>query len=308
MAQVSVGQAIGAGFRVLGRNPGVVLAWAAALFVLGVLPQVAVFASVFPAIIGAYQEAARTGLQGGHPSPDVMAGLNARFIGLQPVSSLASLVSHTVLLGAVYRAVLEPENRRFAYLRLGIQELWLGLAILVMVIGAVLVAVAVAIPLAVVAAIVAAAGRAAGGAPGVAGLLVVAIALAGVGVVVWAMIRFSLALPMGFAQRNFRFFESWSLTRGHAFQIFLVYFAVLLIAFLVELALLAVFGVGFLGVAAAGWRSLLSARPEEILRRIAPWIPVWMVVAAVVGAVLQALISAPVAEIYRELSAEPEPA
>jgi hypothetical protein len=307
MPQVSIGPAIGSGFGVLARRPAAVLAWAAALFVLGVLPQALVVGAALPQMLAAYQEAARSALQGGHPSPDTFAAITARTAALQPISLLASLVSRTVLLGAIYRAVLEPEDRRFFYLRFGAQELWLALAMIMLFVIFVVLIVAAAVSVGIVAAIVAVAAKSAGGPGTVAALAIVAVVLAGVAVTIWLLIRLSLALPMGFAERNFRFFESWSLTRGHAFQMFLAYFGVFLIVLLIELAVVAAVAMGVMGAALADWRSLLSARPEDIMRRIAPWIPVVLVAGAFAGAVLQTLIAAPGAEIYRQLSArEPE--
>ena len=39
---------------------------------------------------------------------------------------------------------------------------------------------------------------------------------------VLGVLRLSLALPMSFAQRRFRLYESWDLTRGQAGKMFLV--------------------------------------------------------------------------------------
>src|SRR5205809_7921799 len=123
MASFSVGEAIGAGFRILRRTPWVVVAWGLVYLVLS-LPMVFLLGRVMPAMIDHYQAMARAA---GGKAAAVPPELPTSAFALQPVTWLTSLIAGAVIVGAIYRAVLEPEARRFAYLRLSRQELWLGL-------------------------------------------------------------------------------------------------------------------------------------------------------------------------------------
>jgi phosphatidylglycerol:prolipoprotein diacylglycerol transferase len=63
-----------------------------------------------------------------------MIRLQSNMVVLQAVNYLCTIASQAVLTGAVLRAVLEPENSRGFYLRIGRQELWLALVSLVFVV------------------------------------------------------------------------------------------------------------------------------------------------------------------------------
>ena len=224
---------------------------------------------------------------------------------LQPIIWLFTIVTHTLLVGAIYRAVLQPQDSRFGYLRLSRQELWLGLTILVFYILMILMVVAAVIPLAVVAAV---AGGDNGGAGGATTLVIMLLAVVACVAVVWVMLRLSLAVPMSFAQSRFLPVESWSLTRGHAFKMFLVALALVVIVWLLELVLVGSFWGAIIGQALGGgsWQALLDMPPAEIARRVGPLIAGLAIVGSVLGMAVYAIIVAPWASIYAQLTAAPE--
>jgi len=116
------------------------------------------------------------------------------------VAGLGTLASAAIVVGAVFRLMLRPQEPAFLYLRLGAAELKLvALWLLALAVGLVLVGLAVA----------------AGGflAPlgWWAGLLVNLLAAV---FALWLALRFSLAGPAAFAGRGLGLIASWRLTRG----------------------------------------------------------------------------------------------
>lgn len=299
MGRISAGEAIGAGFRLIGREPVAFLAWALAYLVVGMLPQLWAISAMLPLWSTMLAEA---GLGAGPDMADMMR-LQAHMMMVQPVSYLTSLVSQALLLGAVYRAVLFPDDRRFFYLRFGVRELWLGLLLLVMVVMMVIALFVAMIPFLIVVAIVAIAGEES------LALVIPLLSLLLFGVFVWLALRFSLAPVMTFAERNFRFFESWTVTAGHAAGMFLVLVALAVIVLLAQGVLLAA------GLVAAGATIGATAfgdawldNPAEALGRLGwGFWGVAAVVVSIVSAAIFVLFGGAWAEMYRQLRPD-EPA
>lgn len=299
MEGLSVSEAIGSGFGVIRRAPWSVVAWAVAMLVV-TIPQLFLVGSAAPDLIGLYQRASTHA--GGPPDPVPMFALQQKMAGLQVVVMVTSIVEIVVLTGAIFRAVLEPSARRWAYLRLGVQELWLGLAggvfyILMMLM--ILVA-AFAIGVGYAFANMASAGSRSGG-----GLPFVIVVGATIVAALWVLLRLSLAPVMSFAERRFVFFESWALTRGKVLKIFLIWLALMVIVWLIELVLMAVFGLGLFGALGFDIRSLAAEPPAEAFRRLVPLFIVLGPIVLLAGTAMQAVLIAPQADIYRQLSAQP---
>ena len=263
------------------------------------------FWSVGPDLIALYQQMGREAALGGAHHADMasMMALQSRMAVLQPVTLLSSLVSHAVLIGAIYRGVLHPEETRFGFVRFSSRELWLGLVMAVLYVGMFVALFAAAIVVAIPVAIVGFAARAAGGGA-MAGLLCFLLVLAAIGVLVWLVLRLSLSLPLSFERNTFEIGESWSLTRGQAGKMFLVALAVVVIAWLAELTLITALVGGTIGFAAQGhWAALADLPSRELFGRILPLVPVVIVVGSLIGAPLLAILCAPFADIYRQLTA-----
>ena len=128
MSNFSAGDAIGAGFRLVAREPLAVLAWAAAYLLLGVLPQYGLLALAVPNILGFYQSQFKVVLEHAPLDLEASRAMSAHLLNVEPLILLFSIVSQTLIVGAILRAVLQPEARRFGYLRVSGQELWLGLS------------------------------------------------------------------------------------------------------------------------------------------------------------------------------------
>ena len=303
MADFSASQAIGAGFGVIRRHPVAVLVWTLAYLVIGVLPQLAVVWAMLPDLMASYQEIGRRAAEHGRPDMAGAMALQSRMMALQPISFLASIVSQTVLLGAIYRAVLTPEDRRFFYLRLGVRELWMGLTVLVLVVLWIIMIFCLAVPLAIGGGIAAAMAHGRDGG-GLAVMFVLLLGLAGLGVIVWVMLRLSMAPPMSFARKSFTLYESWSLTAGHALKLFGVALALFVILMVLEALIFgALGGIVFGGLLTReGWRALIDATPQSIIHTLLPGLAVFLPLAALVGTALYVVMLAPFADIYRQLT------
>lgn len=309
MAGFSYVQAIGAGFRVIGRKPWAVLAWAAAYLLLAALPLLLILSQVLPDIISTYRDAAHQLAHGMAPDPTKALALSNKISGLQPLILAIQFFAYTVLLGAAFRAVLRPEESRWGYLRVGRRELWLGLSLVVFT----LVAVVLVLTLLAILAVAGAVGVTSahyGHSPGpwayptlrliqlVSGLIIILV-----------MLRLSLALPMSFAESRFVFYEAWGLTRRQGLKLFgvgLTLFLLLLVCDVAATIALKVLLVDQLAHA-AGWREALHGPAIEVARRLTPVMAAVTVVGSVLGMALFAILAAPFADIYRQLKPATDP-
>ncbi len=297
MREVSVERALGAGFGLIRRHPGAIAAWAIVYIVIGVLPQFAVLSLMGPV----WGEMMRNAAARAAPTAEVLQA-QARMAQIQPLTWLFSIVSQTLLFGAAYRAVLFPDERGLFFLRLGRRELWLGISLLVVYVGLVVVMVLVGVPIGIVAGVVAAVTRA-GAAAAVFGFVAV---LALFCFAIWVLLRFSLAPVMSFAEARLRLFGSWSTTRGHASQMFLVALVIAVIAIVAELVM------GLVGLMLLGGPARLQQLGAMIRQNGFDWgamAPIafgFAPVLAALGACMYALMGGAWAQIYRELEPKPE--
>lgn len=197
-----------AGFRLVRQRPWAVLAWAAVIF-LGRLGGLV----ATTAISGPY-------------IPALDAAVNAKTINLDAVTAAyqdvapgylvgvaLALPFFAVVIAAICRAYLRPQDGRFLFLRLGRREaailaLILALNLLVMFglsCGAALIATAASLVASVDAS---------------AGALAEALGLTAlVGAAIWAVVRLSLAWPLSFQQARPALIAAWRLTRGHGWPL-----------------------------------------------------------------------------------------
>lgn len=309
MVKLDVTKTAFAGFGVIRRNPMVVFGWALFILVLGVVPFGLLFGGFFSTIgnLVAIEKA------GGEPSPDQVLPMFMTFFAAMPVLMIISLLMRAILTGAVFRAVLEPQNDRWAFLRLGAQELWLILVSLVMSFGLGAVYMALVIPTFPITFLMQSGER---GQVWPMVFLPLWICVV-IGVMAFLLVRFSMALPMSFARRGFHLFESWNLTRGNGWNIVLV--ALLLLVFVAVLEMLVwliimivvglVLGTNFaLLQDEARLQAFFSQDPSALMMAFAPWVALVVVLASLLGAVFTAIFVAPWAEAYRQLTSEAEPA
>ena len=295
MATISVGGALGEGFSLIRRHPGAVALWTAVLIGILIL-RLAVSAPIYAAL---FSQLAHSVSAGGSASPDIAAvtPLIQQAQALNLLLGLGSLAVNTVLICAVFRTVLHPEQSSFGYLRLGSAEVFLFIFMIAAFITFVIAAVVVMIPVAIII------GVFASGSPAAAiGLGVVVFLALGVGAVYLAL-RLSLIGPMMVDDGQLHLGDAWALTRGNAATLFGMGLALAAIIIVAELVILGL-GAALLGASTGGFsqlKSLIQQGPQGILAALGPAL-VFEFVAwiAFIGLVLP-VFYAPWARAYRDL-------
>ena len=239
------------GFRVTRERPGAVALWALALFAANLVLLSAVVALGLGPVFAEINP-----LQTGPLRPELVARIEAAGPWL-PGLLAAFLAVNAVLYTAVLRAVIEPDDARFGYLRLGFQELrqlglWLyalapltGLQVLLLAVET----------------MAQAAGRALE--PDAGRLVLAAVAAATFVALFYPLVRLSIAPAMTFHARKVRLFSAWSLTRGQFWGMVGSYVVAALLALAVVLLTTVVIA-PLISVIA----TLVGAGPE-VLQRIA---------------------------------------
>lgn len=190
-----IGSIVGGGFRLIGRRPLAVAAWA--LMYLAV--TVAMFL-VMRSMITAFQPPV-TGTPFG--------GMTGATLGRFALLELVALVVMVVVMTAVQRAVLQPERSAFAYMRLGMDELRMfALAVILFVVYYILMLIAMLVLALVASLIGVAAGMGAAATVGIVMLLgVLALTLV-------FEVRFALAFPLTLMRGKIIIGDAWRITRG----------------------------------------------------------------------------------------------
>jgi hypothetical protein len=276
------------GFRLTRERPLTILAWTGYYFLGLTILFFAMFAVLGPSF--------RDMLERGDTSEvDAMSAILAKSPQLGPILILA-VFFNAIMVSGVFRLVLRPEDRGWAWLRVGMDELRLTLVVLFLPL---FIAAAVAfIDFAVV--MVAQMTGAARYAP----VIVAALALC---ITLWIGVRLSLAAPATFVRRKISIGESWRITRGHFWS--LSGMIVLSIIFWIMVLLLIVV-VGYAVVALAGgvdaMENLQSMTPATVFALVFTYF-----VQILLLPVLQiVMIGGPLAIAYRRISGmgDPDPA
>src|SRR5579864_4986986 len=111
---IAIADAVIAGFGLIRKRPGSVLVWGAAR----TLYSFCAFALVAPLFLVRIGEILTRVREGIPPDPATMTGLHGANFFLSIVGAFVG----AVLSCAVFRAVLKPDEGRFAYLRVGSAE------------------------------------------------------------------------------------------------------------------------------------------------------------------------------------------
>ncbi len=298
MAAISIGDCVGTGFSLIRRRPASVVCWGLVYTAF----TVCFFAIMAPFYINLFTQFATASAKSGVPPTPNVAGA----MQMNGVTWLLELVLYFVLAVvncAIFRAVLRPEDNRFAYLRIGLPELFSFLLMIGAAIAFGVGFVVVMIPIAIIAGIAMAAHAAALGI-----ILGVVGGVAAVATAVYVALRFSLVGPMMVHDGQLRFSESWSLTKGHVGRLFLMVLCLVAIAMgvgiVLDIAVLAL-GMGFLSAAPGGLAGLpqtLQQHPAEVLQSLIPAFAIWALVSIPVTGCFFAIFAAPWAKAYQELA------
>jgi hypothetical protein len=313
MATFSVTEAVSSGFGVIGRRPLAVIAWGLVMTVLLALPILAMFGLMGGQFLAVF-EAARHGGGGESNSAQFerLMALQSGMMGFNLLNWVWGTFVRAIICAAIFRAVLAPGDSRWAYLRVGAQELWLALLFLVETVLAVIVTVVAVLGLGILITVgIVATGGVGNGPNGSHAAVMICAVLVLALVLGWVCLRLSMAGPMTFADREFRLFESWTMTRMQDGR--LVGVGLLLLLILIGMQILVGITVLILIGGAAGASGMLAdvqrleaffEQPlEELLARFWPWLLVGGAVSAVVSSVMMTILCAPWVAIYRSLAA-----
>ncbi|HEV2533465.1 hypothetical protein [Phenylobacterium sp.] len=298
MTPFSPSEAALEGFRITRENPRAFAWWVGISFLVSVLG--AFVTVLMPAEVRHALDTLRA-----EDTPD-LATLADALIAVSPLF-VFGLAFQCMMAAAVYRVIFRHEDSRFGYLRLGSDELRLMALTLIFVVLTILLAVALTLGAAIVIALASFAGR--GFAVSV-GAIAELVSLA---VLVYVLVRLSLAPPATFAERRLRIGESWTLTRGGVFwRLFGAY--LLAVACMVVIGLLALVlftaVAGIIVLLAGGQLTDLSTifHPDET--SLAAYLNPGMIAYMIVGSLFQtlyfAVIAAPGAVVYRHLHDDPD--
>lgn len=212
---ISVGSILSGTFRFIGDNVRAILVWSAIMLLLSLVMMV-LMRPMYEAQIAMLQQA-----EGPPSAPPVGSFFLAMLMGL---------AVYVVLAAAAFRAVLFPEQGRFAYLRLGMDELRLLGCALIVLIGFYVVMTVVVIVAVVLMMIVS---HLLGGSAVVGALFISLVVLIPCA---WLMTRLALVGPLTILQRKIVIGPAWRLSRGHFWQLFGAYLVIMLVLFVVYAA------------------------------------------------------------------------
>lgn len=290
----SATDAVFEGFRVVRRRPSTLVYWTLfyiAAFALGM----ALVGADLIRLVSAFEALEASGSQNPDDILPVMQLYGGIFAVVLPISLLASAVLYT----GVSRAVLQPDQSRFGYLRFGGDEfrvlavmVVLGLLFFALMIGCFgLVAVLGGLASAV-------------GAPWLWAVAII-LGLAAAGGTIWLAIRLSLAVPITLAEKRIALFDSWRLTRGVFWP--LLGMAILAGVMGMVVGLLGSLVLTPLQLLGGGLDRLGELEGESIatvLQDAWPAVAVFILSNAVLSALQVAVVYGPFSAAYRALAAE----
>ena len=192
------------GLRTMRRKPLTVLAWAA--FSLVMLPILGLIAKI---VLG---DEGRTALAGrvGSADPRELLDLVTHLGGAMVLLIALALVLGAVLQAAIIRSVIEPDNDRLAYLRLGREEVQL------LIVSLITWAAELGVTVIPSGAVVLGAALLSGAA---AGWFATLGALAVIGLSLWVAVRLSLLGPHAFSHHHIDVRAAWIQTHGQFFRL-----------------------------------------------------------------------------------------
>lgn len=270
MTTFSIGQALGDAFGLMRRRPVAVFVWGS----LFVVPSFGVLILLLPEFAGFMEASAKMALAPGDPlPPEAMVRISRLQIwGLG--ANLAQGVILAVAYTAVMRAILRPQERAGFSLRLGMDELRVGVIGVAILVG-VYILMIIATVLGVIIAVAIWFGARIAFAP-----IIFFLVLAMLGFVVFAMARVSLIAPASVLRRDFAFDEGWDLGKGQALRLFGLLVSVFGLLLVIEFCLLVV-GLIVIGGAVGLSQTDLSAIPDNPLPMVQTWAAThWPVVGA----------------------------
>lgn len=208
------------GLKTMRRKPVAVLAWA--IFSLVMLPILGLFVKI---LLGEEGQAALAG-RAGSADPREILDLVTHLGGVMVLLIAVALALSSVLQAAIIRSVIEPQNSRFAYLRLGKEELQL------LIVSLITWAAALGVTVIPSGAVVLGTSLLSGAAAAWFGFLG---ALAVIGLSLWVAVRLSLLGPHAFSHHHIDLREAWVQTHGQFLRLLGMYVMAIVLAAVVSI-------------------------------------------------------------------------
>lgn len=296
MAEISIGGAVGEGFTLIRTRFLTVLAW-------GLLPisitliSMLLLGSIMTQAFGQIAQQAKLGASAAAPNLQGMMQAQA----LNYLLNFVSLFVNAVVSCAVFRAVLRPEQSRFAYLRFGLPELLLALFLIGVGIALGVGLVVAMIPIVIVIMVLTMSHLIA-----VAIIVGVLLGVAAFVALVYAGLRLSLVGPMLVDEGQLQPTEAWKLTKGKVgslLAIGLLLFLILIVGEVILALVLGAIGFGTLAAMAGGLQNLpnLAHDPATLFAKLMPLFIGLAVLFIPIAGCASAIVSAPWARAYRDL-------
>ena len=282
------------GFRVVRRHPLAIVFWSLAYLIF-----FAAFFGLFGSSMATLMATMQT-LEGGQASPQDLEAVGQTYFGFMALSLPLALVLGAVLNAAVVRSVLRPTEKAFGYMRLGGDEL----RVLAVSVALGIIFFAASIILFAVTGLVA--GLAAQVNAGVGILVGVLLGLGALTLLVWLMIRLSLAIPATVAEKTIAPFATFALTKGHALSLLGMAIIAIIMSILVSiLGTIIALPITLMTGGIDQLATMDGQSTAQILQAAGPGLIAWGVINAIFSALQLAVIYAPFSAAYRDLKGLP---
>jgi len=287
MSDIAVTDTAFTGFRVVRENPAALIFWALASLIFSL------------AISGAFLATGGKIIDPQTLQSDPSQAL-AVVAALAPAilsTAAVALVVNCIAYAAMNRAILRPQDRTFGFLRLGMDELRLLGAMVLLAIVFISAYFGLVVVVALCAGLAALGGK-------VVGILVGAVTVAtALCIIAILAVRLSLVMASTFDTGKINLGGSWALTRGRFWPILGTYFlATALTAVVVLLAWLVEMGVGAL-VLGSRLQDFLTNQPQTIAELFTPVSLLRIALGAVTSALIWPLTLTPSPAIYKQMVA-----
>jgi hypothetical protein len=298
MASFSISRAAFTGLRIVRERPAAFGVWLLINVGLGLVGTTAMISVMGPRIA---QMQAMTAA-GAAANPAAALAIWRMLGPLFVLQFVVFLAYYAIGYATIDRAVLRPSETRFAYLRLGSDELrQLGLMLLIFAVG-----IGAYIAFLIVGVIVGTIGflvlRSLS--PALGGLAIFVGFLAALCGFIFVGTRLSLASAITFATRRVDLFSSWSLTRGKFWPMFATYLVAWLLMILIYVVGLALIS-AVVAIMGAGNIAAFMFRPDmrSLSAFVTPARITYLALSGVLTTLIFPTLIGPSATIYKSLSA-----
>lgn len=284
------------GFRLARRHPLAVLIWALVVFVFSLAMTGVLVALAGPALVEMTALNQQT-TAGETADPAAVMALMSTLLPAYAMMFLVGLVYYAVMLPAVERAVLAPENKAFGFLQLGGVELrHLGTIVLLgLLTFGIYMLVAIVIGI-----LVAAVGTLAGAPVGI--ILGIVAGLAGLVLLLWIFARFCLAGPVALREGGIGLKRSWTLTKAKAWPIAGGLILSCVLAAVVAILIFAIFAGGAAAVGMGGnLGAMFQPDMSSPAAHFSPFLLAYTFVSSISSALGFAIIVGYGANVYEQL-------